>query len=235
MNPTPLQVSPELEHPWDLRPLDAMALQRRLRLLLEETPLENPPQVVAGCDASYDAPTGQAFAAVVLFELPSMREMERSVVQAPINYPYVPGLLSFREAPVLLQAMARIKRRPELLMFDAHGLAHPREMGLASHLGLLLDIPSIGCAKSPLVGTYDEPGLNRGDCAPLWLRGQVVGCVVRTRDKVKPVFVSVGHKIDLPQAIELVLSCCRGRKLPEPTRLADRIVGHARRSYKSSL
>jgi deoxyribonuclease V len=142
-----------------------------------------------------------------------------------VTFPYVPGLLSFREGPAVLDALDKLKSPPDLLIFDGHGLAHPRRFGLACHLGLLVDIPAIGCAKSRLCGQYEEPGPHRGDTMPLIDKGEVVGAAVRTRAGVKPVFVSIGHRVDLPTSIHYVLACCRGYRLPETTRWAHRLAG----------
>ena len=140
------------------------------------------------------------------------------------TFPYIPGLLSFREIPVLLDAIARLRSRPQLLVVDGHGIAHPRRFGIASHLGVVADVPTIGCAKSRLTGKHEEPGPLPGDCSPLLSRdGELIGRVVRTKARTRPLFVSIGHKIGLETAVEIVLRCLRGYRLPEPTRLADRL------------
>jgi deoxyribonuclease V len=144
-----------------------------------------------------------------------------------VSFPYVPGLLVFREGPVVMKALRRLTERPDVLIFDAHGLAHPRRMGLATHLGILLDTPSVGCAKSRLCGTYTEPGPTRGCWTRLWDDEEVIGAVVRTRDGVKPVFVSIGHRVSLGSAIELVLECAPRLRLPETTRWAHRLADGA--------
>ncbi len=213
-------------HPWDLAPSEAIALQRELATRVIKTTTFDDVEEVGGVDASYRK--GIARAAIVVLRYPDLALLDYEVAERPIDYPYVPGLLSFREAPPVLEAFERLRRRPDLLIFDAQGLAHPRRFGLASHVGLLLDIPSIGCAKSKLCGEYEEPGQERGDYTYLYEDGDVIGAVVRTRARVKPVFVSIGHRVDLPTAIHYVLRCGRGYKLPEPTRWADRIAGGAR-------
>jgi deoxyribonuclease V len=149
--------------------------------------------------------------------------MERRTAMLPVSYPYVPGLLTYREAPAALKALEALECEPDLLMFDGQGYAHPRRMGLASHLGLILARPSIGCAKSRLYGTADTPGPERGASCPLVDQGEIIGAVVRTRARVRPVYVSTGHLIDLDSAVSLVLETCRGYRLPEPTRLAHRL------------
>jgi deoxyribonuclease V len=145
----------------------------------------------------------------------------------PITFPYVPGLLTFREGPVVLAALEQLTTWPDLFIFDGHGLAHPRRVGLAAHLGILLDQPSIGCAKSRLTGTHAEPDSDIGNWTPLIDGGETIGAVLRTRKNTKPVFVSIGHRIDLPTAIEFVLRCTRGYRLPETTRWAHKVAGGA--------
>jgi len=148
--------------------------------------------------------------------------VETGVAEMRVSFPYVPGLLSFREIPLILAACEGIESTPDLFIADAQGIAHPRRMGLASHLGLCLGIPTVGCAKSILCGRYGDLGDERGERAPLIDGGEVVGMALRTRCGVKPVYVSVGHKVDLDEACRWVLDCCRGYRLPEPTRLAHR-------------
>jgi deoxyribonuclease V len=149
--------------------------------------------------------------------------MEEVVATRPISFSYVPGLLSFREAPVVLDAISSLRARPDLLMCDGQGDAHPRRLGLASHLGVYLDMPSIGCAKSRLIGTYDEPGPDQGSLSPLTDHGEIVGMVLRSKTGTRPLFISVGHMVDLATAVLLVTQCLRGFRLPEPTRLADKL------------
>jgi deoxyribonuclease V len=161
---------------------------------------------------------------VVLWDHQEECVAEQHMATHPVLFPYIPGLLSFRETPALLAALGCLHQQPDLIMCDGQGLAHPRRFGLACHVGVICDIPAVGCAKSVLVGTYDMPGCSRGATTPLVYRQQHIGQVVRTRTGVKPVFVSVGHRMDLPTAVELVLSCARKYRLPEPTRLADRFV-----------
>ena len=159
-------------------------------------------------------------AAVVVLEYPGMELVETSVVTDRIELPYVPGLLSFREIPLTLKAFERLKTVPDLVLVDGQGVAHPRRIGLASHLGLCLDIPTIGCAKSRLCGEHGEPGWERGSMAALYDAGEQIGAVLRSKDGVKPLFVSTGHRIDLEDAVHWVLECCRGYRLPQPSRLA---------------
>ena len=214
-----------LEHPWDLPPEEAKALQRRLAAWVRSEPLRlEDVRYVAGLDAAY--PQGRAHAAVAVLTLPQLDLVDVAVAEAEEPAPYVPGLLSFREAPVLLRALAGLQVRPDVLLVDGHGRAHPRRLGIASHLGVLLDWPTIGVAKSVLVGRpAGELGLEVGATVPLVHQGEVVAMGVRTRAGVKPVWVSVGHRVDLPSAVALVLRCGRGYRLPEPIRWAHRIAG----------
>jgi deoxyribonuclease V len=179
--------------------------------------------VIAGIDVSIK--DEQARAAVVLLTYPDLGPFQSAVADVPVSFPYVPGLLAFREGPAVLAALERLTAQPDVLMFDAQGLAHPRRMGLATHLGVLLDMPSVGCAKSLLCGDYEQPAEQRGSWTPLYDGDEVIGAVVRTRDEVQPVFVSVGHRIDLETAIALVLNCATRYRLPEPTRWAHQVAG----------
>lgn len=214
-------------HGWDLPPAAAIAVQQRLAPQVIASGEPQAVQIVAGSDIAVGGRFGQrpGRAAVVLFSYPDLRPVEQSVVEMQVRYPYVPGLLSFREIPVLLPAFARLQRRPDLLVVDGQGIAHPRRFGIAAHLGLVLDLPTVGCAKSRLTGTYSDLGEERGAVAYLRDGDEVIGAAVRTRTGVKPVFVSVGHRIGLEEAVAWILRLTRGYRLPEPTRLADRAAG----------
>jgi deoxyribonuclease V len=167
----------------------------------------------------------------VILHYPGLELVEARTVHGDIGFPYVPGLLTFREAPLVLQAFESVKTVPDLVFIDGQGVAHPRRFGIAAHIGLILDIPTIGCAKSRLLGTHDEPGNARGSYAGLKDGGETIGAVLRTKDSTKPLFISVGHKISLGQALEWVLACCKGYRLPEPARLAHQAAGgHLRKS-----
>jgi deoxyribonuclease V len=210
-------------HPWDVGTEEALAIQRRLRpLVRQEGSLAlDDIRTVAGVDVSYGE-VGRA--AVVVISFPALAVLEEVAIEGAARFPYVPGLLSFREGPLALSALERVQTRPDVLMFDGQGYAHPRRLGLASHLGVYLDMPSIGVAKSRLVGTYAEPGPNIGDRSPLVHRGEVVGVALRTKPRTNPLFVSAGHKLDLETAVAVVLRSLRGYRLPEPTRLADKLT-----------
>jgi deoxyribonuclease V len=220
---------PRLTHRWSLGLEAAARLQRRLRTRLSRRPPRRPPRRVAGADVAYDAEHDLLTAAIVVLRAPEMTLEEVASACARPRFPYVPGYLSFREAPVVLRAARRLGRPPDLLMCDGQGLAHPRRFGLACHLGLLLDLPSIGVAKSLLVGTHRVPATRRGSLTALRHAGEVVGVALRTRDGVRPVYVSTGHRCSLGWAVRQVLACGRGYRLPEPVRLAHLEVTRLRR------
>lgn len=220
-------------HEWNVTPTEAVALQKELARRVNRSnglPLDAI-KTIAGVDASYK---DQGFAVIVVMTFPELDEIERVTAARESVFPYVPGLLSFREAPIVLDAFARLRIRPDLLMCDGQGIAHPRRLGLASHLGVYLDIPSIGCAKSRLTGKYEEPGPRMGDRSPLMSRDETIGMVVRTKPRTNPLFVSIGNKIDLPTAVEIVLACLRGYRLPEPTRIADKLSRSLRSTDESA-
>ncbi len=220
-------------HPWRVSPAEAAAIQARLapQVIAEGDPGNSPEGVryVVGADIALGKPalsgveTSSGRGAVVLLSYPDLRLIEHHLVDEPVPFPYVPGLLAFREVPVLARAFEKLERTPDLLLVDGHGLSHPRRFGLACHRGLLLDVPTIGVAKSRLVGRREEPPPEAGGSAELTDGPDLIGLVLRTRDRVSPVYVSVGHRIGLQQAAEWVLRVCRGYRLPEPTRLADQL------------
>ncbi len=207
-------------HDWDVTPAEARQIQDELRssIVAEGHPVGV--KLVAGTDISVGGSGRPGLAAVVVVEYPSLRPVEQSVVEALVRFPYLPGLLSFRETPLLAPAFERLQCTPDLVIVDGQGQAHPRRFGIASHIGLLLGVPTIGCAKSRLIGQYSEPAEERGSCTPLYDHGEVIGEVVRTRRGVKPLFVSVGHCIALHATTEWILRLTMGLRLPEPTRLA---------------
>ncbi len=215
----PLEIS--LRHRWDVTVPEARAIQQRLRARLERRNRFARIRRVAGADVAFG--DGLACAAVLVFSYPGLQLVEAAEAVAPLTFPYVPGLLVFREGPALLEAFAKLAVGPDLLMFDGHGVAHPAGFGLASHLGVLLKTPSIGCAKSVLVGEWDPVALGRerGAWVPLVHEARRVGAVVRTREGTKPIFVSTGHRVGLRSAIRFALACCCGYRIPEPTRQAD--------------
>jgi deoxyribonuclease V len=220
---------PPSPHSWRLTPRGAIALQRRLARRVVPVPPARPIRLVAGLDAAFSMDGTRCLAGVVLWDRTGRRVVEQHTAVRAISFPYVPGLLSFREAPALLAVLRRLKRRPDALMCDGQGLAHPRRFGIACHLGVICGLPSIGCAKRRLVGTHAEPARPRGSVAPLRDAGEVIGEVLRTQTAVKPVFVSIGHRMDLATARRVVLDCAAKFRLPEPTRLADRLVAGLKR------
>lgn len=223
-------------HGWRVAFQEAVAIQRRLKnsLILSDVSLFGEIRTVGGADISYDHGSGRFFAAAVVLSFPDLHILEQSSASARVLFPYIPGLLSFREGPPLIAAFARLKCRPDIVLFDGQGIAHPRGIGLASHMGLWLDIPSIGCAKKRLTGDYIEPGLRAGQWSPLHVEEQIVGAVVRTKLHVKPVFVSQGHRVSLERAIRIVLACTAGYRLPEPVRLAHLAVNQLRLLHRKS-
>jgi deoxyribonuclease V len=212
-------------HDWRISHAEAVAVQRRLAKEVLHTGKVTAIRIVAGVDVSSNRARGEATGAVVLLEYPGLEMIEASVVHGAVNFPYIPGLLSFREAPLVLAACEALSMTPDLILVDGQGIAHPRRIGLASHLGLILDMPTIGCAKSRLCGNHEVLGLEPGEQTDLVHDEETVGVVLRTRRGTKPVYVSVGHRIDLLTAVQWVLACCQGYRLPEPLRLAHQAAG----------
>jgi len=217
-----------IRHKWDISPARAIALQQELAGEVQIRPLTGPVRTVAGADCAFldggrirqHASGKRILAAAVLCDADTMEVLAAAHVVQPCRFPYIPGLLSFREAPAVIEAVRRLPRRPDLIMCDGQGIAHPRGLGLASHVALHLGLPTIGVAKSRLCGVHRTPGLQRRCRTSLYYDGAVVGAVVRTRTNVKPLFISVGHRVTLAQAVRWTLRCTRGLRLPEPTRRA---------------
>jgi deoxyribonuclease V len=198
---------------------EARAAQELLSSTVRIVPFLGRSRFVAGVDAAFSS--SRIFAAACLYRIPDLVCIEQVTAVQDLLFPYVPGLLSFREGPSVIEAVSRLKQRPDVILVDGQGIAHPRGIGLASHIGVLLDIPTIGCAKQRLVGDFREPGSGKGDWEPLRYREALVGAVLRTRDNVKPLFVSPGHRVDVNTAIGIVLSCLGRYRIPEPVRCAD--------------
>ncbi|MHC4427522.1 MAG: deoxyribonuclease V [Planctomycetota bacterium] len=213
---------PDLQR-WDVTPAEAREIQNAHRALVERRSTAGRVELVAGVDVSFRA--GRASAAVVVLEYATLDIVEVAVARQRVRFPYVPGLLSFREIPSALAAYRTLECAPDLVLADGQGVAHPRRFGLASHLGVILDLPTVGCAKKRYIGTHDEPGEEAGVTTPLLDGDEVIGAVVRTRSRVKPLFVSIGHKVDLAGAVRHVLHCARRYRLPEPLRLAHHAAG----------
>ncbi len=216
-----------ISHSWDLSTDEAKDLQSWLaeRVIRETTFDPESVRTVAGVDVGF--PEGKTRAAGVVLSLPDLEPVDYARAETEISFPYVPGLLTFREGPAVLAALEQLDTWPDLFLFDGQGIAHPLRIGLAAHMGVLLDRPSIGCAKSRLTGEYEEPGNKVGDWSPLKDGEETIGAVLRTRKNVKPVFVSIGHRVDLETAIAFVLRCGRGYRLPETTRWAHKVAGGA--------
>ena len=211
-------------HPWNLSPAEAMAVQRELRARVILADRLGPVRRVAGVDVGFEADGAVTRAAVAVLGYPQLELLETALARRPTEFPYVPGLLSFRELPAVLDALAQLRDPPDLLLCDGQGIAHPRRLGIASHLGLLVDIPSIGVAKTRLCGVYADPPNERGAWTPLRANGETIGAVLRTRPGVKPLYISSGHRISLETAIDYVMACCPRYRLPETTRWAHRLA-----------
>lgn len=237
-------------HRWDVTPAEARQIQEQLRVRVElddrwaagkrenrRTKIEKrfgSLRAVAGADVAFDfraggTRSGRAIAAVIVYAFPAMEELERACGERELKFPYVPGLLSFREIPALLAAFGKLRSTPDVVFCDGQGYAHPRRFGLASHLGVLLDCVTVGCAKSRLIGEHAAPGRAAGSWTPLNDSGEIIGAALRTREAVKPIYVSQGHRISLPTAMELVMAACDGFRLPKPTREADHFVEQIKR------
>jgi deoxyribonuclease V len=207
--------------PWDVSPDEAVAIQRLLREKVSLSDGFHDIKLIAGADTSFSLDGEIANAVVVVLTFPDLVTIERRYAAKPVTFPYVPGLLSFREGPALLEAFSLLENEPDLIFFDGHGIAHPRRLGIASHIGVILDKPSIGCAKSRLFGHYAEPANEVGAYTPLLAEGnELIGYAVRTRRQVRPIFISPGHKISFESALRISMECAGGYRLPEPVRRA---------------
>ena len=222
-------------HSWQVNVAQALDIQLGLAAKVSKVSEVITPRLIAGVDISAPRAEGIASGAVVVLSYPELRLVETQIVNEKVNFPYIPGLLSFREAPLVLAACEKLTVNPDLILVDGQGIAHPRRMGLASHLGLFLDIPTIGCAKSRLCGSHQVPGTEPGNYAELVDNGEVIGAALRTNLGTNPLYVSIGHKIDLPTVIHWVLACCRYYRPPEPTRLAHLAAGGNLKPEKDAL
>ena len=212
-------------HDWNLTTSEARDLQNRLAMEVFRVGGVIEPRFIGGVDVSIKKSRGTGTAAVVVLEYPELNLVETKILQGEIDFPYVPGLLSFREAPLILKACEQLTHTPDLMIVDGQGIAHPRRLGIAAHLGLFFDIPTIGCAKSRLCGTYKEPAPEPGNYEELIDANEAIGVVLRTKYNTKPVYISIGNKIAIEDAIFWVMRCCRGYRLPEPIRLAHQAAG----------
>ena len=211
-------------HKWDLTYAQARDIQKTLAAKVQLLPIEKPPKLIAGIDCAFSKDKERIGAICVVLEYSTLEIIETVHTTAPVTFPYISGLLSFREAPVCIQTVKKLKNTPDIFLIDGQGIAHPRRLGLATHLGLFLDKPTIGCAKSRLTGTFEEPPNNKGDYSLLKDKNETIGAVVRTRENVKPMFISPGHKCTLEDAISITLTCTPKYRLPEPTRLAHQLI-----------
>ena len=210
---------------WNVTTAEGIEIQKKLRALVSRTWDGRSIRLIAGADVHF--PTKEtARAAIAILAYPGLEIVESSAYEGPCAFPYVPGLLSYREIPPLLEALKKLRGKPDIILCDGQGIAHPRGLGLASHLGLVLGIPTIGCAKSPLYGEFEEPGAERGSTSPIKdPQGRTIGSVVRTRDRTRPLYVSVGHRITLKKAVSIVMDCLKSFRIPEPLRAAHRLAG----------
>ena len=222
-------------HSWQVSTAQALEIQQKLAAQVSKKSEVTTPRFIAGVDISAGKREEMATGAVVVLEYPELGVVETKVVQGKLDFPYIPGLLSFRESPLTLAACQKLTITPDLILVDGQGIAHPRRLGLASHLGLFLNTPTIGCAKSILCGSHEAPGIEPGSYAEIVDRGEIIGAALRTKLGVKPVYVSIGHKVDLQTAIHWAMNCCRGYRLPEPTRLAHLAAGGNLEPEKSTI
>jgi deoxyribonuclease V len=212
-------------HDWRISTDEALEIQRRLSAQVVKSGEVVAPRLIAGVDAAAGRANDMARAAVVVLSFPALEVIAMEVAEGELGMPYIPGLLSFRECPLILNAFEKLCCTPDLVMVDGQGIAHPRRMGLACHIGLFLDVPTIGCAKSRLCGNHQLPDTSSGSYAELMEKGETIGVALRTKRGVKPIYISTGHMISLENAVYWVLKCCRGYRLPEPTRLAHLAAG----------
>jgi deoxyribonuclease V len=217
-------------HDWNLSPQQAIEIQKQLRYEVEtQDRFDQPIKTVAGIDLGYDVKNDTSRAVVVVLSFPELELLETSEAKLPIQFPYVPGLLSFRETPVAIKALEKLNIAPDVILCDGQGLAHPRRFGIACHIGILADVPTIGVAKSLLVGKFENLGEERGNVAPLIHKNEQIGVALRTKNKVQPLFVSVGHRVGLETATDLVLQCAPKYRLPETTRLSDKMASYRKK------
>lgn len=207
---------------------EATKVQLELREKVRIQPIDYPINIIAGADISFNKFSPWVYAGIVLMSFPELVPLGYSLVKKEVDFPYVPGYLAFREVPALLAAWELLPQKPDVLVVDGHGIAHPRRMGIAAHFGVVADTPALGCAKKVLCGSFEEPGITKGSFSPLIHKNEIIGAALRTKDKVKPVFVSPGHRIDLQGAMSIINQCVGKYRLPEPTRRAHNTVNDFR-------
>ncbi len=218
-----------ISHAWNLTPAEAIELQKKLRSQIQLMPLQKAIKLIGGTDMSYNKFSDVIYAGIILLNAETMQVVGHSLVVDQMQFPYIPGLLSFREIPSLIKAWEQLKEKPDIMLVDGHGIAHSRRMGIAAHLGLLTQTPTIGCAKKILYGKYQEPAPEKGSYSPIYDKDEIIGFALRTKDKVQPMFVSPGNLITLEETVDFVMRCTRGYRLPEPTRQAHNTVNALRR------
>lgn len=223
------------EHPWDVSPAEAIAIQKQLQVHIISNNQLGEIHTVAGIDVGFEDNGKITCAAVAVLKFPSLEYYAKSIVRQPTKFPYIPGLLSFRELPAVIEAIRQLEQLPDLFLCDGQGYAHPRRLGIACHLGLLTNVPSIGVGKSRLLGTHGSVTDKRGSWQPLIGKGEVIGAVLRSRQGVKPVYVSIGHRISLHTAIHYVMACTTRYKLPETTRYAHKYASNHSIRYESAI
>ena len=225
-------------HPWNVSPKEAIEIQNKLRSRIVIAPFKKDVKKIAGVDASYSKRDQTMWAAVVVMDMQSLQTIEKGWYREVVRYPYIPGLLSFREIPTILNALKGLKDEPDLILCDGQGIAHPRRMGIAAHLGLILDMPTIGCAKNLLIGYSKAPPDKKGSFTYIRYKKEIVGASLRTREGVKPVYISPGYGIDLEDSISIIMRCITKYRLPEPIREAHRLSNYLRKKeeacYKSN-
>jgi len=227
-------IKDQFRHTWQTSIQQAKIIQEDLAKKIKISKLQVPIKKIAGFDVSYLKSRNLLIGGMVVMNFPELNVLETIIQTSPISFPYIPGYLSFREAPVLLDLITSQRQNIDVFLFDGHGIAHPRGLGIAAHIGVLIDKPCLGCAKKKLVGEFDQPADQRGSASNLTYKGKKIGQVLRTRPGTKPVFVSVGNRITLQQGVELILSCCRKCRLPEPLRQAHQLVTSWRKEYEKS-
>jgi deoxyribonuclease V len=221
-------------HSWNVSPSEAISIQQELSHKVKLEPLTQPIKYVAGADISFNKFSEIVYAGIVVLDYKTLKEVDRATVTTESQFPYIPGLLSFREVPPLMLAWQELKIKPDLIILDGQGIAHPRRFGIACHFGLLVNKPAVGCAKSVLIGRHLEPEPKASSWTELTYKNRIIGAALRTKNNVSPIFVSAGHLIDLKSSLEVVLNCCRGYRLPETTRQAHNLVNAIRKSEMSS-
>jgi deoxyribonuclease V len=222
------------EHRWDVAPYEAQQLQKDLQARISDIESSTPVQTIAGVEIAHSRFSDTLTAAVAVISYPEMTLIEEIVVEYQTKFPYIPGLLSFREVPAILKALDALKAAPDMIMIDGPGIAHPHGLGVASHVGVLTDIPTVGVSRTSLVGSYVEPEVSAGSQTSLVWQGEIIGTVYRSKNRVAPLFISVGHRTTRAKANELVIACCQGYRLPEPTRHAYAALNSARTNARAA-